>query len=204
MYFPKCWERTSKLGPNIFHNESAYTKTVTLLLLESFIHGALYVNWVCSPPPLGNSPKIAIFSKLFFLEFTFCVGNTTLQPLLRAVIVLSVVLSLSIAGTIFFVLRQWKHFKVSKAETRTEQEQERDNELQDEGVTAIRNSEGNEMSSFELHSLKDTEGQSTTEHRYQQVQRKKSPDYQNLMEGHCNVYEEVGYGTQLNAISSDC
>ena len=110
-------------------------------------------------------------------------------------IVLSVVLSLSIAGTIFLVVRQWKQFKVSKAETRTEREQ--DIGLQNEGETAVNNSaESEEMPSYELLSLKATEGQSTTEHRYQQAQRKKSPEYQNVMEGHCNVYEEVRYGRQ--------
>ena len=105
-------------------------------------------------------------------------------------IVLGIVLSLTIAGTSFLILRRWRCLQVNNSKTRAEQQH--DIALHDGEPNAVNSSEETEQTSyFELRPVGATQGQRTTEHHYRQLQLSTKSVYDDVMirEG---VYEEVG------------
>ena len=142
---------------------------------------------------LGNTLNISYSHCTFFFISVLGTGETSSHQLYIVVTVLGIVLSLTIAGTSFLVLRRWRCLQLNHIKGRTEQQQ--DIGLPDGEPNAINNYEETEQTSyFELRLVGAKQEQSTTEHHYKQLQlTKKSPVYDNVMEKNRDgAYEEVG------------
>ena len=121
-----------------------------------------------------NSLKKALFSKLLCLVSVCSTGDTTSQSLASAITALSVVISISFAGTIsFLIYRRGRYLQANKTQTRAEQGQ--DDGLTDEVPIAMGNvyvDVTEEHSYFELRPLKGPQGESSTENHYDELQGK--------------------------------
>ena len=148
---------------------------------------------------LGNTPHITYSHYTFVFISVIGTGETSSQSLYIAVIVLGIVLFLTIAGTSFLIFRRWRCLQVNNSKTRTEQQH--DIALPDGEPNAVNSSEETEQTSyFELRSVGATQGQSTTEHHYQQLQLStKSPVYDDVIIRK-GVYEEVGKPATIHQI----
>ena len=126
----------------------------------------------------GKSPRRNY--RHFILLFHFVLGDTTSQPLLPAVIALSVLLSFAIAGIGFLVWRQWRYLHARKGVTGTKQQQ--DNILLKDNKASSRSRQTEETSHFQLRSVRAAQGPRAAEHHYQELLRSNnSPVYENVI-----------------------